>query len=517
MTNHDFTDKLDLASLRLGGSVIGASDDFFAEKENLLLAHPAVWKEHAYTDKGKWMDGWESRRKRTPGYTSGPGTEWNDWAIIRLGVPGVLSGAVVDTSFFRGNFPESCSIEGTGAPIDAPLETLIDPKTEWVEALPRTSLEGNAQNRFAIACPYAFTHVRLRIFPDGGVARLRLHGDVAPDWTRIGHARGEIDLAAAEHGGDVLLASDMFFGERRNLVMPGRAVNMSDGWETRRRRGPGSDWAILRLAAPGTISRLEIDTNHFKGNFPDTCKVEACFAPGVNAEELAKPTAEWRELLGTTKLQAHTRHYFERELADLDRVTHVRLNVYPDGGVSRLRVFGSLDVDARRTLGVARLDRFTPKEANAALKACAASPRWVDAMLESRPFATTRHLFDEADRTWRKLGHDDFREAMRAHPRIGEREASAQREAGEKAWSRKEQSGMSAATEEQKREMRELNAAYEAKFGFVYIVCATGKTGDELIEIAKNRLKNDPAAEIAIAGEELFKIATLRLEKLLDL
>ncbi len=271
----DFIDFLDLASSRLGGAVIASSDDFFAEKENLLLPHAAVWKEHAYTDRGKWMDGWESRRKRTPGYTSGAGTEWNDWAVVRLGVPGVLRGAVVDTSFFRGNFPESCAIEGTGAAIDAPLDVLLDEKTEWVTALPRTTLEGNAQNRFSIDCPFAFSHVRLRIFPDGGVARLRLHGEPIPDWRRIGHARGDFDVAAAEHGGDVLLASDLFCGERRNLVMPGRAVNMSDGWETRRRRGPGSDWAIVRLAAPAAVARIEIDTNHFKETSPTRASSKA--------------------------------------------------------------------------------------------------------------------------------------------------------------------------------------------------------------------------------------------------
>jgi allantoicase len=512
----DFTDHFDLASLRLGASVVAASDDFFAEKENLLLPHPAVWKEHEYTDRGKWMDGWESRRKRTPGYTSGPGTTWNDWAIVRLGVPGIVRGVDVDTSFFRGNYPESCSIEACAAPIDAPLEVLLADETEWVEILPRKTLEGNSKNRFAIDCPYAFTHLRLRIFPDGGVARLRVHGDVAPDWRRIGHARGEIDLAAVEHGGDVLLASDMFFGERRNLVMPGRAKNMSDGWETRRRRGPGSDWAIVRLGAPGSISRVEIDTNHFKGNFPDTCKLEACFAPGASAEDLAKPDAPWRELLATVKLQAHTRHYYESELAALGPATHVRINVYPDGGVSRLRVHGTLDDDARRALGVRRLDTLPPRQAEKELHACAAASRWSRAMAEARPFGSWDAVVREAERAWKTLGPDDFREAMAAHPRIGEKKAEIARSATEEAWSRREQSGMSATSDATRAKMAEMNRAYEARFGFTYIVCATGKSAEELVAIAERRLSNEPEAELAVAGAELFAIANLRLAKLCE-
>lgn len=508
-----FLDHYDLASIRLGGSVLSASDDFFAEKENLLLPHPAVWKEHEYTDRGKWMDGWESRRKRTPGHTSGPGTPWNDWAIIRLGVPGILRGAVVDTAFFRGNYPESCSIEGTAAPIDAHPDLLCAEETEWVEALPRSTLQGNFRNLFEINCPWAFTHVRLRIFPDGGVARLRLHGDVVPDWPRRGHAKGEIDLAAAEHGGDVLIASDMFFGERRNLVMPGRAKNMSDGWETRRRRGPGSDWAIVRLGATGTISRLEIDTNHFKGNFPDLCQIEAIHAPGASTEELVASSA-WRVLLPKVKLQAHTRHWYEAELADLGPATHVRVHVYPDGGISRLRVYGTLDEGARLGLGIRRLDTLTPRLAKAALRSACASTKWTNAMLEARPFGSVTALLDAAKRIWATTGPDDWKEAFRAHPRIGEQRSSSERGAEEKTWSKKEQSGMAVASPEIATEMATVNQKYEEKFGFTYIVCATGKTAAELLDIAKSRLDNAADKELEIAAGELLAIANLRLRKL---
>ena len=208
----DFRDLVDLAGERLGASVIYANDDFFAPKENLIKAAKPVWKEDEYTDRGKWMDGWESRRRRTPGH---------DFAIIRLGARGVVHGVVVDTAFFRGNYPESCSIEGTAS------DNFED--AAWHTILPRTNLKGDSENVFAVEPSLAFTHIRFNIFPDGGVARLRLHGIAVPDWHRAGGLEREIDLAAVENGGEVLARSDMFFGPKTNLVMPGSAANMSDG------------------------------------------------------------------------------------------------------------------------------------------------------------------------------------------------------------------------------------------------------------------------------------------------
>jgi allantoicase len=507
MSTPSFTELMDLASLRLRGAVIAASDDFFAEKENLLKPGDAVFLPHEYTDRGKWMDGWESRRKRGPGH---------DWAIVRLGVPGVLRGAVVDTAFFRGNYPSHCSLEACAAPTDARLEELLDPRTEWVEILPKSPLNGDSKNLFAIENPYAFTHVRLNIFPDGGVARLRLYGDAVPDWRRIGHARGELDLAAAEHGAHVLTCSDMFFGERRNLIMPDRALNMGDGWETRRRRGPGHDWAIIRLAARGTISRLLIDTHHFKGNFPDTCMVEACDSPGASLDDLTREGHAWRELLPRMKLQADTRHYFEDELRALGPVTHVRLSVFPDGGVSRFRVYGTLDREARQALGLRRLDTLLPSAAEAELRACCASTRWVRAMLARRPFHSVSALFAAADEAWSSTGPDDWHEAFRAHPRIGESRAQAAQSATAQGWSSQEQSGTRNATEATRAALVEINRAYEARFGFIYIVCATGKSADELLAIARARLDNDPESELRTAAAEQHKITRLRLEKLLE-
>jgi allantoicase len=279
------------------------------------------------------MDGWETRRRRSPRLD-----ERFDWCIIRLGLAGVIHGAVVDTAFFRGNFPSHCSIEACAIDGQPDLEKLLGAETEWIEILPQSELQGDSQNLFKITYDGRVTHLRLKIYPDGGVARLRVYGEVAPDWEALQRRRSELDLAAAEHGGTVLAASDMFFGHRHNLIMPGRAVDMSDGWETKRRRGTGYDWCIVKLGNAGNIKRVEVDTSHFKGNYPESCSIEASRADDdANLESIV-----WQELLPNTKLQAHTRHIFVDELKDLGSVTHVRLNIYPDGGVSRLRIFGRI-------------------------------------------------------------------------------------------------------------------------------------------------------------------------------
>lgn len=499
-----FTDLMDLASLRLRGAVIAASDDFFAEKENLLKPGEAVFLPHEYTDRGKWMDGWESRRKRVEGH---------DWAIVRLGVPGVVRGVVVDTAFFKGNYPSHCSIEACALRSDARLEELTAPTTEWVEILPKSALNGDSKNPFAVESPCAFTHVRLNIFPDGGVARLRVFGEAVPDWRRTGHARGEVDLAAAENGAHVLTCSDMFFGERRNLIMPDRALNMGDGWETRRSRGPHHDWALVKLAARGTLSRLVIDTHHFKGNFPDTCRVLVCDAD--DEARLADESA-WRELLPRTKLQADTRHWFEEELTDSAPATHLRLEVFPDGGVSRLRAFGVVAQEERLGLGLARFNALTPKAAEAELRRCCGASRWIEWMAEGRPYASVAALREAADATWSWTSPDDWREAFDAHPRIGESKAAAGQDATAKRWSAAEQAGATSASDALRAELGEINRAYEARFGFIYIVCATGRSLEQMLALAKTRLGNDPEAELRVAAAEQHLITRLRLEKLLE-
>lgn len=328
----EFTDHIDLASEKLGGAVLAANDDFFAPKENLLKPAAAIWIEGKYTDLGKWMDGWETRRRRSPRLD-----ETFDWCVIRLGMPGEIKGVVVDTAFFRGNYPSHCSLEACQAEGHPDINELLGPQTHWKEILPLSALQGDSKNKFGIEPTGRVTHLRFKIYPDGGVARLRVHGNVLPDWTALKARSSEIDLAAAENGGDVPLASDMFFGHRHNLIMPGLAQDMSDGWESQRRRGPGHDWCILRLGAVGTLTRVEIDTSHFKGNYPESCMLEGGVASAGDLE-----SAEWSELLPMSKLQAHTRHTFSDELAQIGPITHVRFNIYPDGGVSRLRLYGRI-------------------------------------------------------------------------------------------------------------------------------------------------------------------------------
>lgn len=329
----DFTDLIDLASERLGGAVLAANDEWFAPKEGLIKPGKPEWREGEYTERGKWMDGWETRRRREPG---------EDWAVIRLGTPGVVKGVVIDTSFFTGNYPESasveaCSVEGTPAVSD-----FMDGTIHWEPLLPRTALQGDTANSFEVpGAPRRVTHLRLTIHPDGGVARLRAYGIVQPSDELL--PAGDLhDLAAMENGGYVVECSDMWYGHRQNLILPGRSTHMGDGWETRRRRGPGNDWTIVRLAARGAVERVELDTDHFKGNAPGACMIECCDAPdaGPDAEFDAARQA-WQVMLPRTPLQPHTRHRFTRELARCS-ATHVRLNIYPDGGVARLRVFARL-------------------------------------------------------------------------------------------------------------------------------------------------------------------------------
>ena len=324
---------VDLASARVGGVALIANDEFFAEKENLLKPGRGIFIPDKYTDRGKWMDGWETRRRRTPG---------NDWCVVRLGLPGLIKLIDIDTNHFLGNHPPFASLDALKSSTDLPNDPNAISELPWTSVLERSPLQPGSQNLFDIRNGDIWSHVRLNIFPDGGVARLRIYGVVVPNPEKF--KPGElVDLAAVENGGVPLVCSDMFFSSMNNLIMPGRAENMGDGWETKRRRGPGHDWLILQLGMPGKIQKIEVDTNHFKGNYPDICSIEGCNAAGASADELTSIVdTRWTEILPKTKLRADTRHFFEKELVPVDHCTHIRLNIYPDGGVSRLRVWGTI-------------------------------------------------------------------------------------------------------------------------------------------------------------------------------
>jgi allantoicase len=487
----------DLAGERLGGRVLAANDDFFAPKENLLEERPPVWKEGAYTDRGKWMDGWETRRRREPGH---------DWCLLRLGLPGIPRAALVDTRHFKGNFPESASLEATAAPAESTVAALLSrPAEEWIEILPRTLLRGDTENLFELATAWRFTHLRLRIHPDGGVARLRILGEVVPE---PGRFAGEIDLAAATGGGRVLDWSDRFFGPPHSLLLPDAPRGMHDGWETRRRRGPGNDWVVVRLGTEGRIRRIVVDTSHFKGNAPGSCLVEgAPSADGGDGDE------GWRPLLEQTPLRPDHVHQFDVAGAS-GPVSRVRLSVFPDGGVARLRLLGEATEAGRRAAALRWLNALPPAEAVWSLAACGGVRGWAAAIAGRRPFASLEALAAAIEETADALAEADWRAAFASHPEIGEAAGTAH-DAGARRWSGGEQSAAGGADAAARERLLEGNRRYRQRFGYPFIVRAAGRGLPEILEILERRLDADPATELRTAAAEQRDIARLRLRKLL--
>ena len=306
---------------RLGSRVTYATDEFFGAKERLIDPAEPVFIADKYDDHGKWMDGWESRRKREPGH---------DYCVIRLGVPGIVHGFDVDTRHFTGNYPPQVSIDACVSDADVPGEG-------WEEILPRTDISGDTQNFLDVRNDTLFTHVRLNIYPDGGVARLRVFGEIRADFSDVD---GYVDLAALEHGGRPIACSDQHYGSVHNLLSPGRGASMGDGWETARRRGPGNDWVIIALGQPGEIERAEIDTAHFKGNYPDRVSLEGGLFQ--SDDDVTNSSPEWQTLLPEARLKMDQQHYFDDALARIGPVSHVRVSIYPDGGISRVRLFGKV-------------------------------------------------------------------------------------------------------------------------------------------------------------------------------
>jgi allantoicase len=319
----DFADLPDVASRALGGSVVHANDELFAARENLVTPGPPVFDPAAFGPRGKVYDGWETRRRRQPG---------NDFAIVRLGVRAVVEGVVVDTAHFTGNYPPQVSLDAVDLPGYPSVEELLG--ADWQALVPVSPAAGDTRNTFAVTEPRRATHVMLTIHPDGGVARLRVHGRPAPDRALL---TGTVDLAALENGGDVVACSDMFYAAARNVLMPGRARTTGEGWENARRRDHGNDYLTVRLAGPGTVRRLVVDTTCFLGNAPESVLVRGTGSPADT------DPAGWTELLPRTPLQPDTRHVFAvAEPAAGTSVEHVRVDVYPDGGLARLRVLGEL-------------------------------------------------------------------------------------------------------------------------------------------------------------------------------
>jgi len=362
----DFIRLPDLASRVLAGSVVHANDELFAERENLIKPGRAVFSAEEFGHKGKVYDGWETRRRREPG---------SDYAVVRLGVPGVVRGVVVDTAWFTGNYPPHVSVEAAGVEGFCSPEELE--RADWQTLVPRSPVRGDADNPFEVDDDRRFTHVRLTIYPDGGVARFRVHGEPVPDPRLL---TGTVDLAALEHGGTVVDCSDMFYSSPLNLLLPGRARTMGEGWENARRRDGGNDHVTVRLGTRGRVRRVELDTSYFVGNAAGWATLRV-----IDADQHPLDDADaWTELLPRTRLQPDTRHHFR--LRTEEPVTHLRLDVHPDGGLARLRVHGEVDPQSLTAATIRWLGSLPDRHARDVLSTGAGLSREeADQLLADRP------------------------------------------------------------------------------------------------------------------------------------
>ena len=320
--------NINLAQPRLGTTIVSCTDDSFAECSRMLQPEEPVFIDGKFDDFGKWMDGWETRRRRNGGY---------DHAIVQLGLAGEIAGVDIDTTHFTGNFPPAASLEACFS------DSTPGENTEWKTLVPTSSLQGNSHHYFSVESNGPVNYLRLNIYPDGGVARLRVYGKVVVDVASL-DVSVPVNLAAVELGARAIAWNDAHFGEAANLLNPGAGINMGDGWETRRRREPGFDWCIIELGKPGKIQSALIDTAFFKGNYPDKCSLQAALVTSGTTESIITQSQFWDELMPPQSLQMDCEHNFESELNDLGSVSHVRINIHPDGGLSRVRLFGKIDV-----------------------------------------------------------------------------------------------------------------------------------------------------------------------------
>jgi len=468
----------DLISSAVGGRIVGFNDEFFAPASNLISLGDPIAKSE-YTDRGKWMDGWETRRRREPGH---------DWCVVALGVPGRIEDVTIDTSFFTGNYPESFSIEGCGDEDDTHLGT-----ADWEELLPKTSLSGDSRASFLVSNPHRFGYVRLNIFPDGGVARLRVEGTPIPARPQVCPDPDLVDLLSMLVGGEAVNASDVHYSPPSNLLRPTEPAGMWDGWETRRRRGPGNDWVELKLGMPGMIETVVIDTRHFKGN-----------APGWVSILVSEDGAGWETVLDRVAVAPH-------DVAGLGlpipvHAGYLRVDIHPDGGLARVKALGRPDREAATEKRVAYLNSLTASAARRFFGTACVSGSWAESMLGQRPFGGAGEVLAGAERAFDLLDEADWLEAFSGHPRIGEK--------GDET-ANQEQSGLEAVSTPTKSAIADANRGYEERFGFTYIVYASGKTAEEMLAIANSRLGGTREQEIAVASLEQRAITTNRLRRML--
>lgn len=469
---------IDLLSFAVGGRVVSCNDEFFAEASNLLEPRAPVFDPDAYTDRGKLMDGWETRRRRQPGH---------DWCVLALGIPGSVRQVTVDTSHFTGNFPEAFSLDACGVGSDHRVGD-----ASWMEMVPRTGLSGDSVLTVEPDMQERVTHLRLNIYPDGGVARLRVTGepipardDVCPD--------AVVDLLTSRVGGVAVDASDHHYSLPSNLLSPTEPKGMWDGWETRRRRGPGHDWATFRLGLSGSVEAVVVDARHFKGN-----------APGSVSIHVSDDGESWARIVDQEAVLADTIN--EIAVTARPHAGWVKIDIHPDGGLARLRVLGRPDPTSAETARVAYLNLLFPSEARSFFQTACSSEGWVDGMVRGRPYPDGPAVMQRAREVFGELDESDWLEAFAGHPRIGER--------GDDMANR-EQEGAATASGSVIARLADVNARYESNFGFTYIVYASGKTAEQMLELAERRLDNDRAVELERAATEQTAITETRLASML--
>ena len=320
-----FTNGLiDLAQPRLGTKVLFKTDDFFASANRIISPTEPVFKAGVFDKHGKWMDGWESRRKRTEGH---------DYIILKLGKSGKIKKVDVDTSHFNGNQPSMVSIEGANSSSDKISQL------KWQFLLSKKKIKANSHHYFKVNSKKVFTHIKLNIFPDGGVARLKLYGSIVKS-KKLKNKK--INLASLLEGASVIACNNEHFGKAENILAPGKSKNMGDGWETRRRRDKGFDWLILNSLDGKEIDKIEISTHHFKGNFPSYCSLQAAYLPASkNSKQIVSSSVKWKYLLKDAKLSANKIHTFKNNLMKKDKINFIKINIFPDGGISRFRIYGN--------------------------------------------------------------------------------------------------------------------------------------------------------------------------------
>ena len=318
---------IDLAQSRLGTKVVYKTDEFFAPAKRIINPWPPIFKKGVFDKHGKWMDGWETRRKRGKGH---------DYLILKLGKPGKIHKVDIDTSYFSGNQPRKVSLDACFS-----KKRLPNKNSNWIKILKKKSTKPNSHNFFNIKNKSIFTHVKLNIYPDGGVARIRIYGSMQ---IKKKFAKKIINLTSVLNGATPIACNNEHFGRAENILAPGTGKNMGDGWETRRSRGKNFDWLILKCAAPGKINKIQIDTHHFKGNYPDKCSLQAAYLNHkISDKNIVHRSKKWKLLLNKAKLHAHKKHNFQNKLMKNKKINYIRINIFPDGGISRIKAFGRVE------------------------------------------------------------------------------------------------------------------------------------------------------------------------------